>query len=139
MTMSLLQAEDLPAYKALIDACFGISNDLSAYQKYSENTAYTIFVAKEGQQIIGSATQYAVDLFTFDFQPSLMLFNVAVLPGRRREKIAQKLLRHIIENAKAQGYRSISLTCLADAYPAHKLYESAGFTRADSVKYALYL
>lgn len=49
-----------------------------------------------------------------------------------------EILKYIIEQAKAEGYKSISLTCLGYAYPAHKLYESVGFVRADSAKYNLY-
>ncbi|MCL2851582.1 MAG: GNAT family N-acetyltransferase [Defluviitaleaceae bacterium] len=135
--VEILKYEDLVSYKALIDECFGSSNDLDQYKKYRENQAYTIFVVKDGEEIIGSATQYAVELFTFGFQPCVMIFNVAVKPKHRNKNIAKELMEHIIENAKAEGYGSISLTCLDDAYPAHKLYESVGFKRANSVKYDL--
>jgi len=136
--VEILKPQDLASYKSLIDECFGSSNDLTEYRKYNENGAYTIFVIKDGGDIIGSVTQYPIDLFTFSFQPCLMVFNVAVKPTYRGQKIAQKLLQHIIENAKAGGYNSISLTCLDDAYSAHKLYESLGFKKASSVKYDLY-
>ena len=122
MEIEILKPTDLKSYKELIDECFGTSNDLEKYQKYNENQAYKIFVVKEGTTIIGSATQYALDLFTFDFQPCLMLFNVAVRTDYREKQIAKYLLSHIIENARKEGYRSISLTCLDTAYPAHKLY-----------------
>ena len=139
MKIEVLKPEDLEAYKNLIDECFGTSNDLEQYKKYQENQTYTIFVVKDGDKIAGSATQYSIDLFTFRFQPCLMLFNIAVSVDYRRKKIGQKLLDYIIENAKAEGYNSISLTCLDDAYAAHKLYESMGFKKAGSLKYDLYL
>lgn len=139
MEIELLKQKDLESYKELIDECFGTSNDLEKYQKYSENTAYQIFVVKVENTIIASATQYSIDLFTFDFQPCLMLFNVAVRADYREKQIAKDLLIHIIENARNEGYRSISLTCLDTAYPAHKLYESVGFKKADSIKYVLAL
>ena len=44
-------------------------------------------------------------------------------------------IKERIKNAKKNGYRSISLTCLDTAYPAHRLYESMGFKKAGSVKY----
>ncbi|MEQ7194923.1 GNAT family N-acetyltransferase [Enterococcus avium] len=53
--------------------------------------------------------------------------------------MAKYLLSHIIENARKEGYRSISLTCLDTAYPAHNLYESVGFTKENSLKYAMVL
>lgn len=137
-TMEALQKKDIPSYKSLIDECFGGSNDIEKYNAYSKEKGYRIFVVKDNDEIIGSVTQYALDLFTFDFQPCLMLFNVAVRQNRRRENIASEMLKYVIEQAKAEGYKSVSLTCLGDAYPAHKLYESVGFVRADSVKYELY-
>lgn len=137
MVIQVLKPEDLKSYKELIDECFGSSNSIEEYGKYNENQAYKIFVVKDGDEIIGSATQYSIDLFTFDFQPSLMIFNVAVKHTHRKRKIAKKLLEYIINNAKADGYRSISLTCLDSAYPAHKLYESTGFTKANSIKYQI--
>ena len=124
MEIEILKPIDLKSYKELIDECFGTSNDLEKYQKYNENQAYKIFVVKEGTTIIGSATQYALDLFTFDY---------------REKQIAKYLLSHIIENARNEGYHSISLTCLDTAYPAHKLYESVGFTKENSLKYAMVL
>ncbi|MDU5336725.1 GNAT family N-acetyltransferase [Enterococcus sp.] len=139
MEIDILKQKDLESYKELIDECFGTSNDLEKYQKYSENTAYQIFVVKVENTIIASATQYSIDLFTFDFQPCLMLFNVAVRTDYREKQIAKDLLTHIIKNARNEGYRSISLTCLDTAYPAHRLYESVGFKKADSIKYALVL
>jgi len=137
--VEILKPKDLTSYKTLIDGCFGSSNDLERYKKYCENQVYTIFVIKDGNEIVGSATQYIIDLFTFRFQPCLMIFNVAVKADYRRKGIAQELLEYIIENAKQDGYNSISLTCLDDAYSAHKLYESLGFKKASSIKYDLYL
>ena len=137
MIVELLKSEDLKSYKELIDECFGSSNNLEQYEKYQQNEVYKIFVIKEGSKIVGSATQYAIDLFTFDFQPCLMIFNVAVKAAYRKKNIAKKLLEHMIENAKLEGYHSISLTCLDNAYPAHRLYESVGFVKASSIKYQL--
>lgn len=129
MVIERLNPKDLKVYKDLMDECFGTSNDLEHYQKYQENHAYKIFVVKAGDTIIGSVTLYPIDLFTFDFQPCLMVFNVAVKTAYREKQIAKSLLAHSIEYAKKEGYRSITLTCLDDAYPAHRLYESIGFKK----------
>ncbi len=132
-----MRTEDLESYKELIDGCFGSSNPIEQYEKYHQNQAYTIFIVKDGNEIVGSATQYNIDLFTFSFQPCAMVFNVAVKANFRRKQIARGLLGHIIANAKKEGYRSISLTCLESAYPARKLYEDIGFSKAGSVKYEM--
>ena len=106
--------------------------------KTNPNTWYKIIVAKDADKIVGSITFYKLDLFTFSFQPTLEIFNVAVLKEYRGQKIAKKLFEYVINFAKKNGYKSINLTCLDTAIPAHKLYESIGFTKASSVKYNLY-
>lgn len=137
MLIEILKKSDLNSYKALIDECFDGSNDVSEYEKYDSEANYKIVVAKEDNKIIGSITFYKLDLFTFSFQPVLEVFNVAVLKDYRGQKIAKKLFKYIIDYAKKDGYKSINLTCLDTAIPAHKLYESIGFIKTSSVKYNL--
>lgn len=139
MVIEKLKKSDLSSYKELIDECFGGSNDLEKYKEYNPEANYQIVVIKDKNKIIGSITFYELNLFTFSFQPSLEIFNVAVLKDYRRQKIAQKLFEYIINLAKNNGYKSICLTCLNTAIPACKLYESLGFVKANSVKYNLEL
>lgn len=140
MIIENLKKEDLKSYKDLIDACFDDSNDLEWYEKnYTNKDKYEIIVAKESDKIIGSITFYKINLFTFSFQPALEVFNVAVLPEYRGKKIAKKIFEYIIKYSKENGYKSIYLTCLNDAYDAHYLYESVGFKKTSSVKYSLNL
>lgn len=134
-----LDKKDIASYKDLIDNCFGGSNALEWYQKYQQREEYTIWVVKEKGTIIASVTQYVIDLFTFEFQPCLMLFNMAVLEEYRKQGIGKQLLSFVIQKAREDGYRQISLTCLESAEPAHRLYESVGFQRADSCKYIIFL
>ncbi len=139
MEIELLKKSDLQSYKELIDECFEGSNDICEYEKYNPEANYKIIVAKDGDKIIGSITFYKLDLFTFSFQPTLEIFNVAVLNAYRGQKIAKNLFDYVLKYAKDNGYKSINLTCLDTAIPAHKLYESIGFTRTSSVKYNLLL
>lgn len=139
MIIERLKKEDIILYKNLIDEAFGESNIIDFYNKYDENNSnYQIIVAKEDDKIIGSITMYKLDLFTFDFQPAIELFNVAVLKKYRGRKVAKSIFEYIIKYAKDNGYNSIHLTCLDNAYNAHKLYESVGMEKASSVKYAMY-
>lgn len=137
MNIEQLKTGDLFQYKSLIDECFGHSNPIIDYNKYDPQAPYTIWVIKDKETIIGSITQYPIELFTFSFHPCLMLFNVAVKEEYRKQRIAQALLEEIIQTARVDGYRSINLTCLEDAFPAHYLYESVGFKKTDSRKYSL--
>ena len=135
MTIEKLQSCDLSAYKALMDECFGNCS----VDGYKENDAYDIVAAKEGDALLGSMTLYKIELFTFGFQPCLELFNVAVTASARGRGIGRALMDYAKEYAKEQGFKSVSLTCLEEAAPAHRLYEAAGFKKAPSRKYALTL
>lgn len=140
MVIEKLKYEDLSLYKNMIDECFGGSNSLEYYREnYRENANYDILVAKKDDIIVGSITFYRIDLFTYSFQPAIEIFNVAVLNEYRGQKIAQELFNNIIKYAKDNSYNSIFLTCLDTAIPAHKLYESLGFKKMNSVKYSLNL
>jgi putative acetyltransferase len=50
----------------------------------------------------------------------------------RRRGAGRALLQHILDHARAQGYRRLSLETgsMAAFEPAHRLYESAGFMRS---------
>lgn len=135
MTIEKLTPADLSAYKALMDECFGNC----CVDGYRESAAYDIVVAKEDGELLGSMTLYKIELFTFGFQPCLELFNVAVTASARGCGIGRALMDYAKEYAKERGFKSISLTCLEEATPAHRLYEAAGFKKAPSRKYALYL
>ena len=140
MIIEKLRHSDLSSYKELMDDCFGGSNELDYYKEhYSDRAQYEIIVAKEDNKIIGSITYYKIELFTFSFQPAIEIFNVAVLKEHREKKIAKNLFEYIIDIAKNNGYKSIFLTCLDNAFDAHNLYESIGFKKVSSRKYNLSL
>jgi len=140
MIIERLRKEDLNQYKNLIDEAFDESNEINEYYMYDEtSSSYEIIVAKINDKIVGSVTMYKLELFTFSFQPAIEIFNVAVLKEYRKQNIAKQLLEYVKKYAKENGYKQICLTCLDDATPAHKLYQSVGMTKASSIKYNLYL
>jgi GNAT superfamily N-acetyltransferase len=56
--------------------------------------------------------------------------GIAVLPASRRQGIGRALLRRLVDLARADGHRSLSLS-VNPANPARLLYESEGFVRVD--------
>ena len=135
MTIEKLQTGDLPAYKTLMDECFGSSS----VDGYKESGSYDIVVAKEDGKLLGSVTLYKIELFTFSFQPCIELFNVAVTKEARGKGVGTALMEYSKNYAAENGYKSLMLTCLNEATPAHRLYEAVGFKKTPSRKYALYL
>ena len=56
--------------------------------------------------------------------------NIAVVPGRRREHIGEKLVNELIGLTRAEGIASWTLEVRADNEPAIALYEKLGFENA---------
>lgn len=140
MIIEKLKREDLPKYKELIDEAFDGSQDIESYLKYDENSnAYEIVVLKEKDEIVGSVTMYKLDLFTFSFQPTIELFNVAIKKAYRRQNLGKILMNYVIDYAKENGYKTIHFTCLEEEKGVHDFYESCGFEKANSRKYNMYL
>lgn len=54
--------------------------------------------------------------------------GLAVLPAGRRQGVGRVLLRRLVELARGDGHRSLSLS-VNPANPARMLYESEGFVR----------
>lgn len=140
MVVERLKREDLPKYKALIDEAFDGSQELDKYLSYDENSsAYQVIVLKEKEDIVATVTMYKLNLFTFSFQPTIELFNLAVKKEYRRHNLGKILIEYVIDYAKDNGYKTIHLTCLESEKDVHAFYENVGFKRAESRKYNLYL
>lgn len=140
MVVERLKREDLPKYKALIDEAFDGSQELDKYLSYDENSsAYQVIVLKEKEDIVATVTMYKLNLFTFSFQPTIELFNLAVKKEYRRHNLGKILIEYVIDYAKDNGYKTIHLTCLESEKEVHVFYESVGFKMAESRKYNLYL
>ena len=106
MVVERLKREDLPKYKALIDEAFDGSQELDKYLSYDENSsAYQVIVLKEKEDIVATVTMYKLNLFTFSFQPTIELFNLAVKKEYRRHNLGKILIEYVIDYAKDNGYK----------------------------------
>ncbi len=56
---------------------------------------------------------------------------VAVVPSRRGRGIGSELLDALVEQAREQGYKGLSLTVAADDTPAMHVFEKQGFERVE--------
>lgn len=111
---------------------------MKTYEKmFSNDKNYKIFISFVDGQMVGAVTVVAVDLFTFSDRPFLVLFDVCVRENYRRDGVGLALMEYVKEYGRENGYKSINMTCLESALPAHRLYEKAGFVKRDSRKYAV--
>jgi putative acetyltransferase len=85
----------------------------------------TFWSAWEGEVLLGCGA-----LLELDYRHGEVK-SMRTPEARRRTGAGRALLKHIIEVARARGYERLSLeTGTIPAFaPAHRLYESAGFTR----------
>ena len=56
---------------------------------------------------------------------------VAVVPSRRGQGIGSELLDALVEQAREQGYKGLSLTVAADDTPAMHVFEKLGFEQVE--------
>ena len=81
--------------------------------------------AWDGEALLGCAALKELDLRHGEVK------SMRTPAARRRTGAGRALLMHVIETARARGYERLSLETgpLAGFEAAHRLYESAGFTR----------
>lgn len=69
---------------------------------------------------------------TFACRPLINIHDLAVLPGYRGQRIAERMLERVTTIAHARGACKLTLEVLQGNQPARRLYERVGFA-----KYAL--
>jgi len=85
----------------------------------------TFWSAWEGEVLLGCGALLELDRSHGEVK------SMRTPETRRRTGAGRALLAHIIDAARARGYERLSLEtgAMAAFTPAHRLYESAGFTR----------
>jgi ribosomal protein S18 acetylase RimI-like enzyme len=89
----------------------------------SSDDAPTYVAARQGP-IVGMVT---LCLFTTLTGPKAYLDHLVVAPDVRRHGVGRQLMRHAMEQARAQGASRIDLTADATKQAGHALYQSLGF------------
>lgn len=85
----------------------------------------TFWSAWDGELLLGCAALSELDATHGEVK------SMRTPEARRRTGAGRALLMHIIGQARARGYTRLSLETgsMVEFAPAHRLYESAGFTR----------
>ncbi|MDV6235979.1 GNAT family N-acetyltransferase [Leptospira ellisii] len=83
----------------------------------------------------GETVGFAQCYFTFSSLSMckiLILNDLYVAPSSRGQNAAKKIIEHVIEFSKDNGFRGIALETAASNSIARKIYEGFGFTNEDS-------
>ena len=123
MTVRILQKEDLPAVAALEKECFGTPWSEKALEYLTGADAFGVVCLDER----GRALAYAGLTVSFD---DGALTNVATSPEVRRTGLGERVLRELMEQARARGVTHFSLEVRESNFPAIALYEKLGFQTA---------
>lgn len=91
-----------------------------------------LLVAADGDELLGTVTwcppgSPARELATQDHQGEFRTLSVA--PSTRRSGVGRALVADCLNRARATGLTQVLLCSLTEMTPAHRLYESFGFTR----------
>ena len=87
--------------------------------------AITFWSAWDGATLLGCAALLEIDRRHGEIK------SMRTPTARRRAGAGRALLMHVIETARSRGYERLSLETgsMPAFFPAHRLYESAGFVR----------
>ncbi|TAJ15433.1 GNAT family N-acetyltransferase [Patescibacteria group bacterium] len=95
-----------------------------------------LVVAKDSEKIIGMGSLYVQQKIGKRFA---YIEDVIVDDTYRGKGIGRDIMNHLIETARVNGVRSITLTSRAERTAAHSLYEKLGFVKRETEVFRLNL
>ena len=123
-----LNVEDIPhlleLYKDLIPFDMSSEKSLELYKEISTNENYFLAVAKENNELLGSALGICCKSLAVPF---LVIEDVIVKEGTRGKGIGRKLMESLDEFAIKNNCAYAILVSSGHLKEAHKFYENVGF------------
>ena len=122
-----IQKEDASQLSDLDNICFSVPWSLRQFQNEAKNPMAHYVIAKIDGVIVGYAGYWKVI-------DEGQITNVAVLPQYRRKGIARTIIKKLINDAKEDGIKKLSLEVRCSNEAAISLYSSFGFIRVGDRK-----
>ena len=114
----------VPQVAELEQLCFGSAawSERSIASELTNELAFWLVAEEEGRVVgyVGSQTVF----------PETDMMNIAVIPERRREGIAEVLVDSLVTELKRIGSDSLTLEVRVSNIPAISLYQKLGFHEA---------
>jgi GNAT superfamily N-acetyltransferase len=98
--------------------------------------AVTLFVAKEGDEIVGTTT---LVVYTTPFWIKARLDEVVVDESARGKGVGEALVKASLDLAREKGVEVVELQSGVQRAEAHRLYERMGFKRRETNVYRIVL
>ena len=128
VTIEKLKKEDIPEllelYKTLIPFETSLDRSLEAYKEMLLDENYFLFVAKDNNEVVGSALGICCMGLAVPF---LVIEDVIVKDGNRGKGIGRRIMESLDEFAKNKSCTYAILVSSAFRKGAHQFYEKAGF------------
>ena len=122
MDIRLMNEADVPQVAQVEKLCFSDPWSEKSVASELQNQLALWLVAADGETVAGYVGSQTVIGETD-------MMNVAVHPDYRRQRIAEQLILHLIQQLRDQGSHSLTLEVRASNQPARSLYEKLGFAQ----------
>jgi ribosomal protein S18 acetylase RimI-like enzyme len=135
LKFELAKATDLPRLVELLGILFESESEFSADAEKQRTALQTIlddpskgkiFVAREGREVIAMAS-LLYTISTAEGGKAALFEDLVTAPEHRKRGIGAALLKHIIEQARAEGVLRITLLTDMQNERAQALYRRLGF------------
>lgn len=138
MTIAIREAgeADLPAVLALYaqpdfddGATLSEGDAALVFRRFADYPDYRLFVAVDGDRIVGSYALLIMDNLGHLGAPSAVIEDVVVDPAAQGRGVGTAMMRRALADARAKGCYKAALSANAKRAKAHAFYESLGFER----------
>jgi len=99
------------------------------HQRFARYPDYTLYVALEGSEVVGSFALLVMDNLGHLGAPSGIVEDVVVAPQRQGSGIGQAMMRFALDRCREKRCYKLVLSSNAKRERAHEFYEKLGFER----------
>jgi GNAT superfamily N-acetyltransferase len=122
--LSLYAQPDLDDGKVL-----PVADAVALFERFGRYPDYTLYVAEEGGEIIGTFALLIMDNLGHLGASSGIVEDVVVAPARQSGGIGRKMMQFALDTCRAKRCYKLVLSSNAKRVRAHAFYESLGFER----------
>jgi len=98
-------------------------------QRITREESVIFWAANPADQAPWGFTQLYPSFSSISMKPIWILYDLYVVPERRKQGVGRALMEHARGFASDRGAHSITLSTATDNAPGQKLYESLGYVR----------
>jgi GNAT superfamily N-acetyltransferase len=106
-----------------------VDEAVALHARFHRYPDYTLYVAEQDRQIVGSFALLVMDNLGHLGAPSGIVEDVVVAPARQSSGIGAAMMRFALERCREKGCYKLVLSSNAKRVRAHAFYESLGFER----------